>query len=498
MINDSSEKELVHIMISESNVVLCRTMAKEYPNKKWLFRPSESYVEYLYKEDISDEENLVYDAVREALYLLGLDRENFGKKEWNPLGDLIRPGDNVLIKPNMVMDFNGSGEGTDCLYTQPSVVAAIVDYVIVALKGVGKIVIGDAPMQECKFEKLIEESGYKDLVEYYQRKGTDITLVDFRELKTDLRMGARHQLINENAKGTIIDLKDESEFSVYDSRHLEHLRITNYTPERLRQHHMPGKHEYYVSDYVLNANVIINMPKPKTHRKAGVTIALKNLVGINVRKEFLPHHTIGSTTEQGDEYNRKSLLRKISSRCYDCKNYHESKEQYIRSRIYGGIGYGLKGLTHYIYKDEMEGNWYGNHTISKTIMDLNKILLYADKNGVMHNEAQRKVLNVADMIISGEKEGPVSPSPKYVGYIVVGCNSVNFDKVVGTMMGADISALPVLQNAEQMHGKLEIKAKGKPVIISNNSILNGKRLDDLKKEEKWNFTSTRGWKKIFE
>ena len=43
-------------------------------------------------------------------------------------------------------------------------------------------------------------------------------------------------------------------------------------------------------------------------------------------------------------------------------------------------------------------------------MDLNKILFYADKNGHIHDEIQRKTLNIGDMIISGEKEGPVAVS----------------------------------------------------------------------------------------
>lgn len=32
--------------------------------------------------------------------------------------------------------------------------------------------------------------------------------------------------------------------------------------------------------------------RPKTHRKADVTIFLRNLVGINANKEFLPHHAV--------------------------------------------------------------------------------------------------------------------------------------------------------------------------------------------------------------
>ena len=296
-------------MINRNEVVFYQTKAEKYPDKKYGFRPSTAYPEYLFKKDISEEKNDVYDGVRETLRLYGADSEHYGTEEWNPLKNLIQPGDNVLLKPNMVMDYNRSGGGTDCLFTQPSIVAAVLDYVFIALKGSGKVTVGDAPMQECKFQKLIEESGYQELIQFYKEKGLDIELVDFRELTTEVKGGVRHQTINKNGKGTIVDLKEESEFAIYNQEHLDRLRITNYSPDRLAKHHCEGRHEYYVSDYVLNADVIINMPKPKTHRKAGVTIALKNLVGINVRKEFLPHHTVGSVEEGGDEYKKKSKIR---------------------------------------------------------------------------------------------------------------------------------------------------------------------------------------------
>lgn len=484
-------------MISKEEVVFYKTNAKNYPDKRNLFRPSELYPEYQFREDISDEQNDIYDGVRETLHLYGADSEHYGTKEWNPLKNLIKPGDNVLIKPNMVMDYNRSGSGTDCLFTQPSIVAAVLDYVFIALDGTGKVTVGDAPMQECKFGKLIQESGYADLIQYYKNKNLDIELVDFRELTTEVKGGVRHQTINKHGKGTIIDLKDESEFAIYNQEHLNRLRITNYSPDRLAKHHCEGKHEYFVSDYVLNADVIINMPKPKTHRKAGVTIALKNLVGINVRKEFLPHHTIGSVKEDGDEYRKKSKFRKISSIAYDYKNKFEGEGKYVRAFFCLVVGYGIKIISNKCFHDEMEGSWSGNHTISKTIVDLNKILLYADKNGNIQLERQRKLLNIADMIISGEKEGPVAPSPKYVGYLVLGEDSVCVDKLVATMMGADIEKLPVIENADHIHGKLEIGTKCEPKIVSNNNKINGKSVQDLKVDDKWNFIGTSGWTSIF-
>ncbi|MCI9388630.1 MAG: DUF362 domain-containing protein [Lachnospiraceae bacterium] len=170
----------------------------------------------------------------------------------------------------------------------------MVDYTLKALQGNGRIVIGDAPMQECKFEKLIEKSGYKALVEWYKNKGCDIQLIDFRELKSDIVNGVRVQHVNDRAKGTVINLGADSEFAFLDEDLFDRMRVTNYDPDILKQHHTRDKNEYYISDYILNSDCIINMPKPKCHRKAGVTISLKNMIDINVRKEYLPHHTMGS------------------------------------------------------------------------------------------------------------------------------------------------------------------------------------------------------------
>lgn len=41
--------------------------------------------------------------------------------------------------------------------------------------------------------------------------------------------------INKDAKGTIIDLKDNSEFYGTDSRKLNRMRITNYNPEIMKK-----------------------------------------------------------------------------------------------------------------------------------------------------------------------------------------------------------------------------------------------------------------------
>ena len=57
---------------------------------------------------------------------------------------------------------------------------------------------------------------------------------------------------------------------------------------------MDGRNEYLLSETVLSADLVVNLPKLKTHKKTGVTLALKNLVGINGDKNLLPHHCVGS------------------------------------------------------------------------------------------------------------------------------------------------------------------------------------------------------------
>src|SRR5436853_340924 len=53
--------------------------------------------------------------VRESLHLLRLDEANYGTAAWNPLGELISPGNRVLIKPNFVLHFN-AGAGIEVQY----------------------------------------------------------------------------------------------------------------------------------------------------------------------------------------------------------------------------------------------------------------------------------------------------------------------------------------------------------------------------------------------
>lgn len=471
----------------------------DYPDKNDLFRPDTDYPEYFFHGDVSPKVNHVYQMVREALRLMDLDSKNFGLQSWNPLSEFVKPGDSVLIKPNLVMHRNLSGDSTDCLYTNPAVIAAVIDYVVIALKGDGKIVVGDAPMQECDFQKLLDQSGLEDLIQYYKQKNIDIQVVDFRELTSTVKNGIHVQSINTNAKGKVIDLAKDSEFDVCSEKQIDNLRITNYDPTELKKHHSFGKHEYYISDYVLNADVIINVPKPKTHRKAGVTISLKNLVGVNVRKEFLPHHCMGSKSSGGDEYLKTNKFKIVEAKILDSINYNAAHKKYKKAQLLRIIKKVNSIFIRFSSDKYREGSWYGNNTISKTVADINKIVLYSDKQGKLCETKQRKYLIVADMVVSGECEGPVMPSRKEVGAIAVGSDPVCFDEAIATLMGMDISRIPVLRQARTIGGKYTLtESDSNAYIVSNVAEWDSRKPSDISNQNTLHFKPTSGWKGFIE
>lgn len=476
-----------------NQISIVRDTMCNYPAKETLFRPSASYPEYGFKE-VSAEENRVYEMVRRGLKMLGLDEDNYGTSAWNPLGEYVHENDIVLLKPNLVLDTNRNGLGEDCLYTHPSVAAAVIDYVCIALKGTGKIIVGDAPLQDCDFDKLIKDSGYQKLIEYYLEKGIDIELKDFRNIKTKEESGYYYMQEKEGNDGIVVRLDSDSMFAGMSEEHNRNLRITNYDPRILQKHHSVRNHEYNISQYLLNADMLINLPKPKTHRKAGITGALKNLVGINANKEYLPHHTLGSVSEGGDAYHYENKYYSMANQVLDIRNtlMKEGKEEEAKKAYH--LYERLKTLgSQSDDENYWEGSWYGNDTIWRTVVDLNRIAFYADKSGKMKDKIQRKYFTLADMIVSGEKEGPLIPSPKAAGVLIMGEDPLLIDKTVSSLMGFDYRKIPQLLNANAYTGVYSISTSEEPHIISNEANWNGKDLDEIRTDYSLCFQPTSGW-----
>lgn len=434
----------------DNKVVIVSKKEIAYPDKTNLFFPSEAYPEYLFKNNLAIITNNVYELLRTAFFQFGFDKRNFNSKAWNPLGDVINPGQTVLIKPNMVLDGNQMQDNMDCLVTNPSLVKAVIDYVLIALKGTGKIIVGDAPVQSCNFSYLTDRVGYDSLIQYYNGKGYhNIFLQDFR----DYTSAYVHGVLKETSKksnGKIVQIDDESVFSNINPNELKRLRITNYPSNSLNKYHHGQQHSYCIAPALLEADVVINMPKPKTHRKAGVTGALKNMVGTVADKTCLPHHTVGSISEHGDEYQERSFFKALAAKSLDLRN--DANKIFLK-RFYGYRALLFSVFNHFVSGNNInEGSWYGNDTIWRTIYDLNKIVVNADKEGNIQQAHQRKMITIADMIVAGEKEGPLEPSAKYVGSIIVGTNPVCVDKVICSRMGFDWRKIPSIVKSQELFG----------------------------------------------
>ena len=441
--------------------------------------------------DARSETNLVYAAVRALFRRMGLDRANFGLASWNPLGDIVKPGDSVVLKPNLVRHCNPRG-GMECMVTHGSVIRAVLDYVHAALKGEGTIVIGDAPIQSCDFDKVADYVGLHEIADLYRDQGKiDIAVEDFRLVRSQRRptgLISRERLGDDSDGHVAVDMQDESELTPIASD-FDKFRVTGYDRQELAKHHNLQKHEYLVSKRVLEADVIINLPKLKTHRKAGMTCAMKNLVGINGHKDWLPHHRAGSESEGGDEYLHKSARKSLERMLWEKRDVCTSSFRALsleaaRLAVYC-TGFMLPHKDPY-----REGNWYGNDTTPRMVADLNRIVSYADKTGKLQDGIQRRMVVVVDGIVAGEREGPLAPSPKHCGLLVAGFSPVLVDVVCAELMGLDRAKIPTLKYALKPGRRALLAGRIEDLTIASDQC---DKLADVYATYGEDFVPSRGW-----
>lgn len=449
--------------MNKKNVYIKNT-TDQYKNEA--FNPSKMYGE-LHNIDIDiSSDKLVYNDIRELFIEMQLDEGNIGKDNWNPFKEFIHEGDNVLIKPNLVMHENKVGT-IDCMITNFALIRPVIDYTILALNGTGSIIVGDAPVQDCDFGSLKKINNLEASIEAYKKIYPNIKLMDFRK--------------NQNASVECVTVKldKKSSFSELDNMEKEY-SITNYDLKLMNAHHTGNTHEYIVPQDVLNADVIINMPKPKTHRKAGMTACMKNFVGINGNKECLPHHRTGGPNKNGDEFPENSFIKNIFSWLSKYSYKRNSFIDFIRRCVAYVMSKMGKGRFR-------EGSWYGNDTIWRTILDLNKLIVYTNKNGILTDQPQRTIFNICDMVVSGEKEGPLLPSDKKVGLIVAGFNQLNNDYAIAQIMGFEPDKIKYIKNGYKLE-ELKISDNRKFTVVDEKGVVK-----NMKKYNK-HFEATDGWK----
>jgi uncharacterized protein (DUF362 family) len=496
--------------MNEKRVFILKSNWTTYPAPP--FNPGEYFPEL--DIDEIDKENRIYGLVRETLYGLGMDQDNFGTANWNPLGEIVKPGDKVVLKPNLVFDMHEDGrQGVEAMVTHASILRPVIDYVLKASKGTARITICDASLQSASWDKMIKENYYQDLVVYFRNRGVNIELLDLRIIQAYCnKYGGIEKTIKlpgDPRSYCVVDLGGDSCFAPILS-HSEKLEITGYPSGTVAQHHNDKKNEYLISRTILESDVFINLPKMKTHRKAGVSLSLKNIIGINVDKSWIAHHRRGSIRNGGDEFETQPLLFRIRS--YLILYLREfkigvllleyffsplkglistMKNSLIQGRKYVQVSSTSRSRNN-VYHIVTEGSWYRNDTLWRTILDINRCLFFADSDGQLHIEKQRRYFTLLDGILGMEREGPMEGAPKEAGCLVAAYNPVASDYVTASIMGMDPDKIPSIRECFKLGKYRLIDFEAEEIEVDSNCSY-FKDLASLDWEHSLKFISPKTW-----
>jgi len=191
----------------------------------------------------------------------------------------------VLIKPNFVLHHNQGTGGMEPMITHQSVVKAVVKAALQS--DAAEVLVGDAPIQTADFHELVKTTALDSWVETSTKQDSRFKgIKDFRRTTAKYVNGVR--VAEENVLSeedfVLFDVGEESLLEpITDDK--DDFRVTCYDPRLMAKTHGRGRHRYLVAKDVIEADLVINLPKLKTHKKAGITCALKNLIGINGNKE---------------------------------------------------------------------------------------------------------------------------------------------------------------------------------------------------------------------
>lgn len=442
----------------EDRAVHCVRTGTSYPEKP-PYDPSESYPE-IAKRTISGAPNPVFAGVRELLRSLGNDPDRYGASDWNPLSGIVRPGDRVILKPNLVSHRNlgerryGLSDRTS-LVTHGSVVRAVAEYVAIALRGSGRIVIGDSPIQGTSWDEIVALLHLDEIKRALEAAYPGVT-IEYR----DYRLG-RARLAGRMVVERIVDESRRGEYEEVDlgARSLlvpimgEGVRfgVAQYPLWRMERAHTPTTNLCLFPKEVLDADVVINLAKMKNHQKAGVTCALKNLVGINGHKDYLPHYRSGSPKSGGDEYPDGNPVWHLMW----WASHHDWEIDSGRTKIAWLLAArAMQGIHELVLRGSPPsiggGGWWGNDTLWRTILDINRAFFYFNRESRKVEESidgRVRYLCVLDGVVGGEKESPLAPTPVPTGYLLAARNPVALDAVATALMGFDIEKVPQIREA---------------------------------------------------
>ena len=370
--------------------------------------------------------------------------------------DFVR-GRRILLKPNWVNHSRGSYDEELCLRTNDNLVIAALKVILEMVPS--EVIIGDAPIQGCNWDRMISDSLTNEIGKLSKEYNIPVSLKDFRRRTYNISRNNPESGIRPLSDYVIFDLGRDSLLEPITNSGYKRFRVTNYDPDRMLSAHSPGVHKYCISREFFDADIVISLPKIKTHQKTGITGALKNLVGLNGDKDFLPHHRIGGIETGGDCYPGGSYLRYWSELSLDNANRRQGTRSFWFWQKLSSLAWRLSfpGPEH-----NMAAGWHGNDTSWRMVMDLNKIAEYGNSDGIISETPQRQIYSLCDGIIAGQGNGPLEPEPLPLGIISFTNNSVINDRAMAIMMSFPLEKIPLLNiysDIEELDCELNMNGK---------------------------------------
>ena len=248
--------------------------------------------------------------------------------------------------------------------------------------------------------------------------------------------------------------------------------------------------------------MFINLPKWKAHQKSAITAALKNLVGINGDKAYLPHFRRGAPKWGGDEYrdeHRWLYWVQTSLR----ERLQKKNRAVFRSLRLGWLALKrIAGIQTRLDNRQVTpkrfyvagGSWPGNDTIWRMIYDLNLVIQCAGADGRLHDQPQRHYFCIVDGLVSGEGNGPLEPLPRETDWLVLGDDPFAIDTVLCACMGFAPEKVPILKNRRQYTGQVWGNFELDPLEV----MLDGTRKQLSELPFNFHFVPPPGWRNCVE
>ncbi len=411
----------------------------------------------------------------------------------------ISPGQTIVIKPNWIAPHHKYR--TDewiSVITHPNFIYAIIKKTLSYMGGAGKLIITDGPQTDASFEGILSKMPVEEWKRLGKTHGVEIEIFDLRDhrwIEEDDVIISRRELPGDPLGSVEYDLGEFSEFNGHVPSSKGYYGA-DYDIGETNRAHSGGKHRYKISGSVISADLFINLPKLKTHKKAGITCALKNLVGVNTYKNYLPHYTEGTPAMGGDQFPQgdvKSVLEvRLLEQFKDVLFKYEAFAKHLR--FVKTLGRKIFGET---YNTIRGGNWYGNNTLWRMVLDLNKLVLYGNPDGTLRNNGmadQKPVLCFVDGIVSGEGNGPEAPEQAGTRVIIGGGNPVSVDCVAAKIMGFDYLKIPTLREAFEVKHFPLVNFSYDDIKVLSESISHFNRfLNQIPKEKCFAFKPHFGW-----